>query len=155
MDTRLKRSTTFHAQTYGQTEMVNRTVIHLLRGYCGKHMKTWDGHLFYVQHAYNRDVHTSTGKSPFKTCFRYLPRSPIDMAFAFPSTAADSNLLKQEERARLFVERIKLIQQTVQEQLEKSQLQYKQHHDKHRVYHKFQVGDQVWGCISTENECRG
>ena len=32
----------------------------------------------------------------------------------------------------------------VQEQLEKSQAQYKPRHDKHRVDHKFQVGDQVW-----------
>ena len=26
----------------------------------------------------------------------------------------------------------------------KSQAQYKTRHDKHRVYHQFQVGDQVW-----------
>jgi len=39
MDTRLKKSTTFHLQTDGQKEMVNRTVIQLLRGYCNKHPK--------------------------------------------------------------------------------------------------------------------
>ena len=42
MDTKLKKSTTFHPQTDGQTEVVNRTVVHLLLGYCAKHPKLWD-----------------------------------------------------------------------------------------------------------------
>jgi len=60
MDTKLKKSTTFHLQTDGQTEMVNRTMIHLLRGYCNKNPKLWDEHLYYVQHAYNWAKHSST-----------------------------------------------------------------------------------------------
>ena len=36
MDTRLKKSRTFHLQTDGQTEAVNMKMIHLLRGYCRK-----------------------------------------------------------------------------------------------------------------------
>jgi len=39
MDTRLKKSTTFHPQTDGQTEVVNRTMIQLLKGYYSKHPK--------------------------------------------------------------------------------------------------------------------
>jgi len=33
MDSKLKKSTNFHPQIDGQTEVVNRTIIHLLRGY--------------------------------------------------------------------------------------------------------------------------
>ena len=33
MDTNLKKGTAFHPQTNGQTEVVNKTVVHLLRGY--------------------------------------------------------------------------------------------------------------------------
>jgi hypothetical protein len=53
MDTKLKKSIYFHPQTDGQTEVVNKTVVHLLRGYCSKHPKLWDEHLHYIQHAYN------------------------------------------------------------------------------------------------------
>jgi len=43
-----------------------------------------------------------------------------------------------------------LIHHTVQEQLEKSQSSYKARHDKHRVDHKFQFGDEVWLYIIKE-----
>ena len=51
MDTKLKKNTTFHPQTDGKTKVVNKAVIHLLRGYCSKHPKLWDEHLCYIQHA--------------------------------------------------------------------------------------------------------
>jgi hypothetical protein len=53
MDAKLKRSTTFHPQTDGQTKVVNRIVVLLLRDYCSKHPKLWDEQIPYVQHAYN------------------------------------------------------------------------------------------------------
>ena len=42
MDTKSKKSKTFHLQIDLQTEFVNRIIIHLLRGYCSKHPKLWD-----------------------------------------------------------------------------------------------------------------
>jgi hypothetical protein len=81
MDTKLKKSTTFHPQTDGQTEVVNHIVVHLLRAYCSKHPKLWDEHLHYIQHAYNRAKHSSTQTSPFEACFGYFPKSPLDFIF--------------------------------------------------------------------------
>jgi hypothetical protein len=147
MDTKLKKSTTFHPQTDGQTEVVNRTVVHLLRGYCSKHPKLWDEHLHYIQHAYNRAKHSSTQTSPFEACFGYLPKSPLDFIFG-KDIAIDGQY--DIDRAEKFIEQIQLIHQMVQEQLEKSQAKYKTRHDKHRVDHSFQVGDEVWLYISKE-----
>lgn len=45
MDAKLKKSTTFHPQIDNQTEVVNIKIVHLLRGYCGKHPKLLDEHL--------------------------------------------------------------------------------------------------------------
>ena len=47
------------------------------------------------------------------------------------------------DRATRFIEQIQEIHQAVQEQLEKSQAKYKDKHDKHRMEHSFQAGDQV------------
>ena len=65
MDTKLKRSTSFHPQTNEQTEVVNRTVVLFLRGYYRKHPKLWDEQIPYVHHAYNRALHSSTQCFPF------------------------------------------------------------------------------------------
>lgn len=81
MDTKLKKSISFHPQTDEQTKVVNRTVIHILWGYCNKHSKLWDESLPYVHHSYNRAFHSLTNQSPFETCFGYLLKSPMDFMF--------------------------------------------------------------------------
>ena len=81
MDTKLKKSTNFRPQIDGQTEVVNKAVIHIFIGYCSKHPKLSDEYLPYVQHAYNRALHSSTKRFPFETCFGYLPKSPMDFMF--------------------------------------------------------------------------
>jgi hypothetical protein len=76
MDTKLKKSSSFHPQTDRQIEVVNRTVVHILRSYCRKHPKLWDNHLHYIQHAYNWAKNSLTQTSLFEACFGYFPTSP-------------------------------------------------------------------------------
>jgi hypothetical protein len=122
-------------------------VVIFLRGYCRKHHKLWDEHIPYVQHAYNLALHSSTQCSPFETCFGYLPKVPLDLMY---EREADSNEERNEDSAYKFIQRIQKVHQVVSEQLEKSQTQYKAHHDKQRVDHQFQVGDRVWIHINKE-----
>ena len=68
MDTKLNFSTVFHPQTDGQTEVVNRTLVHLLRGYNAKRPKTWDESLPYIEFAFNQTMHASTARAPFEVC---------------------------------------------------------------------------------------
>ncbi len=133
-DTKLKKSIKFHLQKDGQIEVVNRTVTHLLRGYCSKHPKLWDEHLHYIQHVYNWDKHSSTQTLPFQACLGYLPKYPLDVIFG-KDVAIDGH--SDIDKARNSIEQIQLVHQTVQEQLEKSEGKYKARHDKHRVDHKF------------------
>jgi hypothetical protein len=43
--------------------------------------KLWDEQIPYVQHAYNRDLHSSTQSLSFETCFGYLPKVPLDLMY--------------------------------------------------------------------------
>jgi hypothetical protein len=47
LDTKLTKSTAFHPQTNGQTEVVNWIIIHILHMYNSKHARTWDESLPY------------------------------------------------------------------------------------------------------------
>jgi hypothetical protein len=53
LDTKITKSTALHPQTNGQTEVINRMVVHILCMYNSKHPRTWDESLSYVQHSYN------------------------------------------------------------------------------------------------------
>ena len=65
LDTKLANSIAFHPQTDGQTEVINRMIVHILRMYNSKHPCTWDESLPYVQHSYNWALHSSTDHNPF------------------------------------------------------------------------------------------
>jgi hypothetical protein len=61
LDTKLTKSTFFHTQIDGQTEVVNRMIVHILCMYNSKNPRTWDESLPYVHHSYNQALHSSTG----------------------------------------------------------------------------------------------
>ena len=65
MDSKLTQLTSFHLQTDGQTKVVNRMIVHILRMYNYKNPYTWDGILPYIKHSYNKSLHNSTRHNPF------------------------------------------------------------------------------------------
>ena len=79
-DTKLTKSTAFHPQIDGQTEVVNQMIIQILRMYHSNHPCTWDESLPYVQHRYNREIHSSTSHNPFEVCLGYQPLAPINVS---------------------------------------------------------------------------
>ena len=61
-------------------------------------------------------------RSPFETCFGYLPKSPLYFTFDKDSIVDENS---NEVKTMKFIERIQLVHQAVQEKLEKSQGKYK------------------------------
>lgn len=90
IDIKLTKSTTFHPQTDGQTKVVNRMIVHILRMYNSKHPCTWDESLPYVQHSYNKALHNSIGNNPFQVGLGFQPLCPTDMAIPFAASQIDS-----------------------------------------------------------------
>jgi hypothetical protein len=95
-----------------------------------KNPKFWDDHLHYFQHAYNQTKRSLTQTPPFEACFGYLPKYPLDFIFG-KDVAIEGHY--DVDRENKFIEKIQLVHQMVQEQLEKSQSKYKTRHDKFHV----------------------
>jgi hypothetical protein len=69
----------------------------------------------------------------------------MDVALTLVSTQEKSSHAQTKvDKATRCIEKIQHIRQQVKDILQKSNVNYKQRHDQHRVPHKFQVGDKVW-----------
>ena len=111
LDTKLTKSTSFHPHIDGQTEVINRMIVHILHMYNSKHPHTWDESLPYVQHNY-RALHNSTNHSPFQVGLGFQPLCPIDVAMPFAATQADLSPIQSEVcKANSFIELIQHIHQ--------------------------------------------
>jgi hypothetical protein len=78
-------TTTYHHQTDGQTEVVNRTLSTMLRAILKSYLKLWEKCLPYIEFAYNRYVHSTMKLSPFQVVYDFNPRAHIDLLFLPPS----------------------------------------------------------------------
>jgi hypothetical protein len=111
-------------------------IVHILGMYNSKHPHTWDESLPYVQHSYNRALHSSTSHSPFQVGLGFQPLGPINVALPLATTHTNSSHDQSViDKATRFIEWIQHIRQQVQEILQKSNAKYKQRHDQHRVPH--------------------
>ena len=72
-------STTYHPQTNGQTEVVNKALSFLLRAMIKKNIKSWEECLPHVEFAYNMIVHSATQHFPFEVVYGFLPLTPLDL----------------------------------------------------------------------------
>ena len=100
------------------------TLVQLLRGYNQKHLKIWDEKLIYIQHSYNKVVHTSIGKSAFETCFGYFPPSPLDFVYGQQEGVREDTSGEALKDGNFF-DKIKHIHLQAQETLKMSQERYK------------------------------
>jgi hypothetical protein len=144
LDTKLKKSTSFHPQTDGQTEVVNRMIVHILHMYNSNNPHTWNESLPYVQHSYNMALHSSTSRSPFQVSLGFQPLGPIKVALPLATTQKkSSNDQSVIDKGTRFIKKIHHIHHQVQNIFHKFNAKYKQRHDQHKVPHPFQVGEKV------------
>jgi hypothetical protein len=80
LQTHLNMSSAGHAQTDGQTERANRTVIEILRAYISPHHDDWDQHLVAAEFAYNNSVNATTGFTPFFLNQGQHPVTPLSLS---------------------------------------------------------------------------
>ena len=76
MGTELNLSTTYHPQTDGHTERVNKVMEDLLRACILDFGGAWEDHLPLVEFAYNNSYQASIGMAPYEALYGRPCKSP-------------------------------------------------------------------------------
>jgi hypothetical protein len=134
--TKLMFSSSYHPQTDGKTEVVNRSLGDLLRSLVTEHHSSWDNVLPQAEFSYNDSVNIRTGKIPFEIVYGRQPRGI--------SKLRDSEqIVTKSASAEEFAEAMEDLHSRVKQRLLESNQEYKRRADQHRRQIQFEVGDLV------------
>ncbi|MCI53160.1 retrotransposable element Tf2 protein, partial [Trifolium medium] len=68
-------SSSYHPQTDGQTEVMNRTIEQYLRAFVHDKPNLWSRYLPWAEYHYNTSVHAASGLTPFQVIYGKPPPS--------------------------------------------------------------------------------
>jgi hypothetical protein len=125
MGTNLMFSSTYHPQTDGKTEVVNRSLGYLLRRMVTEHHSSWDNVLPQAEFAYNDSVNRSTGKIPFQIVYGTQLRGVSELRESKQTATSSAS-------AEEFIEAMKELHSKVKQRLIDSNQEYKCREDQHR-----------------------
>nr|GEX48274.1 reverse transcriptase domain-containing protein [Tanacetum cinerariifolium] len=77
LGTQLDMSTSYHPETYGQSERTIQTLKDMIRAYDIDFGKGWEKHLPLVEFSYNNSYHASIKAAPFEALYGQKCRSPV------------------------------------------------------------------------------
>ncbi|CAJ2638126.1 unnamed protein product [Trifolium pratense] len=130
----LNKSSAYHPQSDGQTEIVNKCLETYLRCMCSDKPTQWFKWLSLAEWWYNTNYHSSIRTTPFEVVYGQPP--PIHLPYlpgAATSVSVDRSLIAREEVIKL-----------LQFHLLRAQNRMSQQADKHRSDRVFSIGDFVY-----------
>jgi hypothetical protein len=134
LGTQLAHSSSYHPQSDGQTEIVNKCLEGYLRCFVSDKQAQWFKWLPLAEWWYNTSFHTATKMTPFMALYGYHP----------PSITSS---LKEKSKVQAVEDHIENQQQVLQilkDNLTMAQNRMKQQADQHRSERSFEVGDWVF-----------
>ena len=99
------RTSPYHAQTNGQVERMNQTIIHMIGKLEEDRKARWSEHLPELFMAYNATRSSVTGYSPYYLLFGRRPRIPVD--YLFPTLRDSPHETKMEVSVAAMQKRLK------------------------------------------------
>lgn len=134
MGTQLKLSTSYHPQTDGQTEVVNRCLQTYLRCMTSERPRDWVNWLPLAEWWYNTSYHTAIQTTPYAVVYGQAPPTHLPyLPGASQVEAVDRSLRTREAALKL-----------VKFHLHRAQNRMKQQADKRRSDRNFEVGEWVY-----------
>jgi len=130
----LHKSTAYHPQTDGQTEVVNRCLETYLRCFTSRRPASWAQWLPWAEYWFNTSYHSSTKHTPFMAVYGREPPKLLRYGDTPTANAHVEELLR--DRDSLLVE--------LRENLEVAQLNMQKSANAHRRDVEYQVGDWVY-----------
>ena len=95
--TKLTPSTSYHPQTYGQIEIVNKWIEGYLRNYVTGQQKAWIRWLHLDEYCYNTTYHMSIGMPPFRALYGYDATSFVEIAFGDSKAPKAKNWIQESQ----------------------------------------------------------
>ncbi|XP_047979196.1 uncharacterized protein LOC125221113 [Salvia hispanica] len=132
--TKLKMSSAYHAETDGQTEVLNRCLQTYLRCFSSDRPKQWHKRLPWAEYCYNTSTHSPAGTTPFAVVYGRPP--PTIQAF-----------LPGEVKAQAVVDTLRSRDEALEllrHHLQRAQQRMTITANKHRRDVHFSVGDSVY-----------
>ncbi|KAJ0885707.1 putative nucleotidyltransferase, Ribonuclease H [Helianthus annuus] len=127
-------SSSYHPQSDGQTEVVNRILEQYLRCFVCDKPKKWVDWLPWAEYSYNTSVHTSTKLTPFQVVYGRLPPKLLPYVPGTTKLQAVEDYLKDRDQ----------MLKTLRANLFAAQNRLKNIADQHRRDLEFEVGDYVY-----------
>nr|CAD2163044.1 unnamed protein product [Meloidogyne enterolobii] len=138
---RHNKTTTYHPQSNGAVERMNRVIADMLYNYVNIKGSDWSSHLQHVSFAYNSSIHASSRQTPYFILYARDPVTPIDLRLK--GTDIGEREVEMSEYLENKVKMVKETWESVKESLAKAQNQQKKFADLERKEHNFEPFDLV------------
>ena len=148
---KLKLSTADHAQTDGQTEIINQHIAMRLRPFVNYYQDNWSELLPLMDHAAALLPHETTKVSPFLINHGYEPRTSFDWK---PLSRMPTAEKMNRQAAVRKVRQMQEVWEFARKQMKRTQEVQKRNADRHRREVDFHVGDEVWLSLKSYNTDR-
>jgi hypothetical protein len=127
-------STTYHPESDGQIERVNRVIEDTLRMYVMDKPSKWEDYLHLVEFAYNNGYQASLKMSPFEALYGRKWNTPVSQDNQVDREVVGPEFLKEMEEQIL----------KIKQNLKAAQDRQKRYADRNRIHREFKVGDHVF-----------
>ena len=130
-------STSYHQQTDGQTEIVNRHIEKIIRAYINFRMDNWVQLLPSLEFAFHNATNQAVGQSPFYLNYGFYPAtSGLDIS---TDVLQDSKVPASSD----FLLHLQTVMKAAKDHLHEAQEYYSRQANKHRREKEFQISDMV------------